>query len=150
MLYYTNSSCALFTYLVGRAIVGDPCPGRFGHTAVLSEADGLLYVYGGKISTTAAALNDIYSLDTRASTWAWKKLSVSTAEPRAFHASVLLNDGNLLHIFGMFTRLLPLSRLSLLSVASLTRPEPGKAAIFLFESDVESIGQSRKKQFDPR
>lgn len=83
-----------------RPIVGDPCPARFGHTAVLSEADGLLYVHGGKISTTTAPLNDIYSLDTKASTWAWKKLIVPTAEPRAFHASVLLNDGNLLHIFG--------------------------------------------------
>lgn len=95
----------IFTYLlVGRAIAGDPCPGRFGHTAVLSDS-GMLYVYGGKPAAASAPLNDLFVLDTKASTWAWKKLSAPTAEPRAFHASVLLNDGNLLHIFGMFTRL---------------------------------------------
>lgn len=148
-MLYILIICIVTYLLVGRAIAGDPCPGRFGHTAVLSES-GILYVYGGKAAAASAALNDLYSLDTQASTWAWKKLIVPTAEPRAFHASVLLNDGNLLHIFGMFTRLYlfpdSLSSLSPLSFAQ----NPRKSRYFLFERDVESIGQSRKKQVDPR
>ncbi|KAF9316399.1 hypothetical protein BG003_002036 [Podila horticola] len=82
-----------------RAIGGDACPPRFGHTSVLSD-NGILYVYGGKSSATGAPLNDIYSLNTKDANWVWKKLNAPTAEPRAFHASVLLADGNLLHIFG--------------------------------------------------
>ncbi|KAG0037920.1 hypothetical protein BGZ82_001564 [Podila clonocystis] len=82
-----------------RPITGD-CPARFGHSAVLSEADGLLYIYGGKSAAAAGPLNDICSLETKAGTWAWKKIIASTAEPRAFHASVLLEDGNILHTFG--------------------------------------------------
>ncbi|KAF9297758.1 Multiple epidermal growth factor-like domains protein 8 [Mortierella antarctica] len=83
-----------------RPIAGDTPPARFGHSAVLSETDGILYIYGGKANTATAPMNDIYSLETKAATWAWKKLSAPTAEPRAFHASVLLDDGNILHTFG--------------------------------------------------
>jgi hypothetical protein len=49
-----------------------------------------------------APLNDVYVLNTAAPTWAWKKIAVPTAEPRAFHASVLLNDNTILHTFGNF------------------------------------------------
>ncbi|KAG0099542.1 hypothetical protein BGZ93_007178 [Podila epicladia] len=83
-----------------RPIAGDTPPARFGHTAVLSETDGILYIHGGKSNAATAPMNDIYSLETKATTWAWKKINVPTAEPRAFHASVLLEDGNILHTFG--------------------------------------------------
>ncbi|KAG0055879.1 hypothetical protein BGZ83_007168 [Gryganskiella cystojenkinii] len=84
-----------------RAIVGDAIPARYGHSAVLN-AKGTIFVYGGRTNATGPALNDLFMLDTTAATWAWKKLVVPTAEPRAFHASVLLPDGNtILHTFGM-------------------------------------------------
>ncbi|KAF9184757.1 hypothetical protein BGZ51_009318 [Haplosporangium sp. Z 767] len=81
-----------------REIQGDAVAARFGHTAV--NVNGVIFVYGGKTTATGEALNDIYSLDTTAPTWAWKKINVAAAEPRAFHASVLLPDGTILHTFG--------------------------------------------------
>ncbi|KAG0257268.1 hypothetical protein BG011_004060 [Mortierella polycephala] len=81
-----------------REIQGDTVAPRFGHTAV--NVNGVIFVYGGKTTATGEALNDIYSLDTTAPAWTWKKINVATAEPRAFHASVLLPDGTILHTFG--------------------------------------------------
>lgn len=76
-------------------------------------------------------MNDIYSLETKAATWAWKKLSAPTAEPRAFHASVLLDDGNILHTFGMCTPLFPfIPPLSPLSPAPPSARTLGNASFF--------------------
>lgn len=73
---------------------------RFGHSAV-EDGHGNIYIYGGQTAAGTAALNDIYLLNTTAATWAWTKINaVPTPEPRAFHASVLLNDGTILHTFG--------------------------------------------------
>ncbi|GJJ72259.1 hypothetical protein EMPS_04616 [Entomortierella parvispora] len=84
-----------------RAIAGDAIPARFGHSAVTDE-NGLIYVYGGMTTAAGPALNDFYVLDTKVDAWAWKKLAVPSAEPRAFHASVLLPDGDtILHTFGL-------------------------------------------------
>ncbi|KAF9277466.1 hypothetical protein BGZ68_009256 [Mortierella alpina] len=69
---------------------------RYGHTAV-NDGKGTIYVYGGLPGPNAPPLNDVFALDT--STWAWRKIAV-TAEPRAFHASVLLPDNTILHTFG--------------------------------------------------
>ncbi|KAF9401844.1 kelch domain-containing protein 3 [Podila epigama] len=84
-----------------RAIAGTAPTPRFGHSAVLTET-GTLYIYGGKETTAGAALNDVFSIDTNLPAWTWTKVNVPTAEPRAFHASVILPDeaGTILHTFG--------------------------------------------------
>ncbi|KAF9282337.1 hypothetical protein BGZ88_011088 [Linnemannia elongata] len=83
-----------------RPIAGDAVSARFGHSAV-EDGHGNIYIYGGQTAAGTAALNDIYLLNTTAATWAWTKINaVPTPEPRAFHASVLLNDGTILHTFG--------------------------------------------------
>ncbi|KAF9150811.1 hypothetical protein BG015_007356 [Linnemannia schmuckeri] len=82
-----------------RPITGDAVSARFGHSAVEDE-NGNIYIYGGQTAIGAVPLNDIYLLNTAGTTWTWKKINVPTAEPRAFHASVLLNDSSILHIFG--------------------------------------------------
>ncbi|KAG0373896.1 hypothetical protein BGX24_011099 [Mortierella sp. AD032] len=82
-----------------RPIVGDVPPPRFGHSAVCDDS-GKIYIYGGQAGSAGIIFNDIFVLDTAAATWAWKKINVPTAEPRAFHSSVLLVDGTILHTFG--------------------------------------------------
>ncbi|KAG0268234.1 kelch domain-containing protein 3 [Linnemannia exigua] len=82
-----------------RPIAGDIPPARFGHSAV-SDDSGNIYIYGGQAAVAGAIFNDVYVLNTAAPTWAWKKINVPAAEPRAFHASVLLGDGTILHTFG--------------------------------------------------
>ncbi|KAF9110094.1 hypothetical protein BGX30_008103, partial [Mortierella sp. GBA39] len=82
-----------------RTIAGDAVSARFGHTAV-EDGQGNIYIYGGQTAAGTVPLSDIYLLNTTAATWAWKKINVvPAAEPRAFHASVLLNDGSILHTF---------------------------------------------------
>ncbi|KAF9927856.1 hypothetical protein FBU30_002819 [Linnemannia zychae] len=80
-----------------RPIGGDAITPRFGHSAV-EDQNGNIYIYGGQTAATAAPLNEVYLLNTTASTWVWKKINTN-AEPRAFHASVML-DGTILHTFG--------------------------------------------------
>ncbi|KAG0273716.1 hypothetical protein BGZ96_004697 [Linnemannia gamsii] len=82
-----------------RPIAGDAVSARFGHSAV-EDQNGNIYIYGGQTAVNTAPLNDMYMLNTSAPTWAWKKIAVTTAEPRAFHASVFLNDNTILHTFG--------------------------------------------------
>ncbi|KAG9069320.1 hypothetical protein KI688_010220 [Linnemannia hyalina] len=82
-----------------RPIAGDAVSARFGHTAV-EDGQGNIYIYGGQTAAGTVPLSDIYLLNTTAATWAWKKINVPAAEPRAFHASVLLNDSSILHTFG--------------------------------------------------
>lgn len=82
-----------------RVIAGDAVSARFGHTAV-EDGHGNIYIYGGQTAAGTAPLNDIYLLNTNAATWTWKKINAPTAEPRAFHASVFLNDNSILHTFG--------------------------------------------------
>ncbi|KAF8938864.1 hypothetical protein BGZ47_008378 [Haplosporangium gracile] len=81
-----------------RPITGDAVSARFGHSAVEDE-NGNIYIYGGQTATGTVPLSDIYLLNTTGAAWTWKKLNV-TAEPRAFHASVLLKDNSILHTFG--------------------------------------------------
>ncbi|KAF9583689.1 hypothetical protein BGW38_008859 [Lunasporangiospora selenospora] len=82
-----------------RNIGGDVPLGRYGHTTV-NNGKGVLYMYGGKASLTAAPLNDMYSLNTSEPAWVWKKHPVSGIDARAFHASVLVANSLILHIFG--------------------------------------------------
>ncbi|KAF9086030.1 hypothetical protein BGX23_009207 [Mortierella sp. AD031] len=82
-----------------RPIAGDAVAARYGHTAVEDEK-GSIYIYGGQTSATATPLNDVFFLNTSAATWAWKKINVANAEPRVFHASVMLPDNTILHTFG--------------------------------------------------
>lgn len=137
--YYVIHTYHMYLDLVCRAIGGDACPPRFGHTSVLSD-NGILYVYGGKSSATGAPLNDIYSLNTKDANWVWKKLNAPTAEPRAFHASVLLADGNLLHIFGRFS--LTHSHSLALYLTSVALSEPRKSRFI----DVESISADKANE----
>ncbi|KAF9907391.1 hypothetical protein EC991_010951 [Linnemannia zychae] len=80
-----------------KPLTGDIPPARFGHSAVVDDT-GKIYIYGGQAGVGGAIFNDVFVLDT--TTWIWKKIAVATAEPRAFHASVLLSDGTILHTFG--------------------------------------------------
>ncbi|KAG0242013.1 hypothetical protein BGW41_004996 [Actinomortierella wolfii] len=80
-----------------RTIGGENVPARWGHTAVLVKNE--LFIYGGISTVGGSALADVYALDTKAATWAWRKVAVQ-AEPRAFHTSTLLPDGTILNMFG--------------------------------------------------
>ncbi|KAK3809845.1 MAG: hypothetical protein J3R72DRAFT_81139 [Linnemannia gamsii] len=94
------NTAAIFSANVwtNRPIVGDVPPPRFGHSTVCDDS-GKIYIYGGQAGSAGIIFNDIFVLDTAAATWAWKKINVPTAEPRAFHSSVLLVDGTILHTF---------------------------------------------------
>ena len=70
---------------------------REGHIAVL--VGSLLYIYGG--TSLTQILSDVFTLDMNSFYWTQVSLG-GTANPRAYHAGVL-SDNGLIFIFGGYT-----------------------------------------------
>ncbi|KAF9133134.1 hypothetical protein BGW39_010463 [Mortierella sp. 14UC] len=126
-----------------RPLTGEVPPPRFGHSAV-SDASGNIYIYGGQAGNGGPILNDVYVLNT--ATWAWKKIAAPSAEARAFHASVLLDDGTILHTFGQSGPAVAsaVNTFSLFNIASgaWTAAAPPPTATIANESPIKGSGTS--------